>query len=79
MDLIENKEWLKNYDLILDFLDEKSEAKPQYEDISDKYYDLLWHEKKDQLKILAEVVKVIAKENWGNALVKAVNKMKTML
>lgn len=79
MDLIENKEWLKNYDLVLDFLDEQSEKKSQYEDISDKYYDLLWYEKKDQLKILAEVVKVIAKENWGNALVKAVNKMKTML
>ena len=79
MELIENKEWLKNYDLVLDFLDEQSESKPQYEDISDKYYDLLWYEKKDQLKILEEVIKVVAKENWGNALVKAVNKMKTML
>lgn len=79
MNLIENKEWLKNYDLVLDFLDEQSEKKSQYEDISNKYYDLLWYEKKDQLKILAEVVKVIAKENWGNTLVKAINKMKTML
>lgn len=79
MELIENKEWLKNYDLVLDFLDEQSEKKSQYEDISDKYYDLLWYEKKDQLKILEEVLKVVAKENWGNALVKAINKMKTML
>lgn len=79
MELIENKEWLKNYDLVLDFLDEQSEKKSQYEDISDKYYDLIWYEKKDQLKILEEVLKVVAKENWGNTLVKAINKMKTML
>lgn len=79
MNLIENKEWLKNYDLVLDFLDEQSEKKSQYEDISDKYYDLLWYEKKDQLKILEEVLKVVAKENGWNALVKAINKMKTML
>lgn len=79
MNLIENKEWLKNYDPVLDFLDEQSEQKSQYVDIYDDYCDLLWYEKKKQLKILEEVVKVIAKENWGNALVKAVNKMKTML
>lgn len=79
MELIENKEWLKNYDLVLDFIDEQCESKPQYEDISDKYYDLLWYEKKDQLKILDQMVKVITKENWGNALIKAINKMKTML
>lgn len=79
MNLIENKEWLKNYDLVLDFLDEQSEKKSQYEYISDKYYDLLWYEKKDQFKILEEVVKVVAKENGWNALVKAINKMKTML
>ena len=79
MELIKNKEWLKNYDPVLDFLDEQSEKKSQYVDIYDDYCDLLWYEKKQQLKILAEVLKVVAKENWGNALVKAINKMKTML
>lgn len=79
MELIENKEWLKNYDPVLDFLDEQSENKSQYVDIYDDYCDLLWYEKKDQLKILEKVVKVITKENGGNALIKAVNKMKTML
>lgn len=80
MNFSENKEWLKNYYLVLDFLDEQSHKKKQYWKIYDNYIDLLWYpNKKAQLELLEEVVKVIKKEKWGKDLVQAINKMKTML
>ena len=41
MNFSENKEWLKNYYLVLDFLDEQTHKKKQYWKIYDNYIDLL--------------------------------------
>ena len=80
MNFSENKEWLKNYYLVLDFLDEQAHKKKQYWNIYDNYIDLLWYTNKNaQFELLEEVIKLIKKEKWGKDLVQAINKMKTML